>query len=277
MTQPPQDPRFHPTGGTYPPQGFPYPGQSGQHPPTPAPQPPQQPHGWPQQPGMVPPQQQDYGGAAPQPQFPANPQLGDAQNTVPPTQQPGGLLPPTATQIPPSGAPQQLHSPQPQQPRPAQKPQPDKTPWYKKPTNWIIAALAVSVVIFLIGVGAMLLQDDEESSTDAASAAQTPLATEHEVTYRLLGDSADAAVTYNNGQSSNGQEQGIGAGWELTTTVSNTFGAYLFATNGIDQEGELICQIEANGVIISENSTTGPLTDASCNPTNAELAAAFGD
>ncbi|MDO4928963.1 MAG: hypothetical protein Q3976_07895 [Corynebacterium sp.] len=207
---------------------------------------------------------------------------------------------PHAQRMPPGhpGAPtqfaHQLGAPQPTGPASQPKQQPAKnkgkahdpfnTPWYKKPMNWVFALLALSVIVFLIGLVAILTTNDEEgssannaasTSTQPASEVMAPLPQNFEVTYRIVGTSTDVAVTYNNGEQTNAQEQGVGPGWEITTPVSESFGAYLFTTNGIDEEGETTCQVEANGVIIAEDSATGPLSEAFCNPSNADLAAAF--
>lgn len=166
----------------------------------------------------------------------------------------------------------------PQQPQQPQQPanvervvyvEKQKAPWYKRPGCLIPLVLVIIALFFFVSCTAVFTKSANDVFED--------MDREYEVTYSIEGDVQDGSATYNVGETNTAQDTSVQSGWSKTVTVTGMFGAYLNASNGINDEGTIICKVTANGKVISQNEGSGAFASASCSPSSAELKAAFNE
>lgn len=157
-----------------------------------------------------------------------------------------------------------------QQPGPEQQPAPQiqyvqapKKPWYKRIGCLVSIAILIIILLLFVGCTAFVGKVGSEIDKD--------LNAEHEITYAITGETQDATATYTVGDGQQTQETDVASGWTKTVKVKGILGASLLASNGIQGEGTVTCQILKDGVVIKENTASGPGASASCSASSDEL------
>jgi len=142
------------------------------------------------------------------------------------------------------------------QPKIVVQPAPAQQQSQPKKNNWtvsclaIIGAIAVACMCFFMFSGFL-------TST-------TPIVpTTHQVTYKILGTTSRASLTYENEQG--GTEQGeVNTPWEGSFTAENGQFVYISAQN-VRDNGSVTCQIWVDGVKWKESTSSGAYVIATCS------------
>lgn len=159
----------------------------------------------------------------------------------------------------------------PQSPNPSQ--QPTEKPWYKTPIVITLLIIIVALVVIILlpflffAACTALVSNSIDDKVD----------TEYPVTYRVIADAQDADIAYDVQEANTIQQNSvqIQGEWSEDSTISGIFGAYLMATNGADDNGQITCQIEANGKVLTEETSSGRFAVVTCRVSYNDLQAAF--
>lgn len=156
---------------------------------------------------------------------------------------------------------------QPQYPNQQQVPQGyqlvQKKPWYKRPIIMIPLTLLVLLILFMGGCMALI--------GGAANEVDKQMNAEHTVTYKVTGSHQDALITYTNGDINTAQDNSVAGEWQKDVTIEGFSVASLTATNGIEDHGEITCQILSDGKVLNENTASGVGASASCSVGSSDI------
>lgn len=122
--------------------------------------------------------------------------------------------------------------------------------------------LIVVAVVFVLGGGAFAACTAFVGGV--ANEIDQDLNRERHLVYRATSDTDGASVSWADadGSSLNADFDGE---WEQEVVITNWEWTYMDVTSGWDG-GTVTCTIEENGVVIAQNTATGVLASASCNP-----------
>lgn len=147
---------------------------------------------------------------------------------------------------------------QPQQPYPGQPYYPPQQP-PKKRKKWPWVLLGIFILLVALFGGCMAVVGKAVDSVDKDSK------TVVKVTYKVTGDATGALITYTVNDNMT-QDNGVKLPWEKQTEVTGFSKIVtLSATNGMNDDGKITCQVLADGKVVIENTASGAGASASCS------------